>query len=82
MEGCAYEPLGSPRGCGVETVADRSKVFPPPGGGNPNDLIAGPDGTVYFSDGDVLRVAPDGGLFLVANDVQTPGGFAISPDQP
>ncbi len=65
---------------GVQVLADRSAVLPPPAGSNPNDLAIGPDGTVYFSDGDVLRIAPDGGVFPVATDVAAPGGFALSPD--
>jgi gluconolactonase len=55
-----------------------------------NDLHLAPDGSVYFTDqgqtglqdptGRVYRLAPDGALHTLMNNVPSPNGLALSPD--
>jgi gluconolactonase len=61
---------------------------------SPNDVIARPDGTVYFTDppwavkpenrqldfAGVYRISPDGEVHMEAGDNETPNGLAMSPD--
>jgi gluconolactonase len=61
---------------------------------SPNDVIARPDGTVYFTDppwavkpekrqldfAGVYRISPDGEVHMEADDNETPNGLALSPD--
>jgi len=62
---------------------------------SPNDAVVRSDGTVYFTDPDwqlgnrtaeigfkgVYRVPPGGAALLVADDVTSPNGIALSPDE-
>lgn len=62
---------------------------------SPNDVVVKSDGAVYFTDppygirpeqreqpyNGVYRIAPDGGLSLVADDFERPNGLAFSPDE-
>ncbi len=62
---------------------------------SPNDVVVKSDGAVYFTDPPygveavdreldfqgVFRVAPDGGLGLVADDFVKPNGLCFSPDE-
>ncbi len=62
---------------------------------SPNDLTLHSDGSVYFTDppygvkaedreldfAGVYRIAPDGKLMLVVNDLRRPNGLALSPDE-
>jgi sugar lactone lactonase YvrE len=55
-----------------------------------NDLVVGPDGRIYadlyqphdgsFPIGEIVLVTPDGQARVVAGDLATPNGIAISPD--
>jgi gluconolactonase len=61
---------------------------------SPNDVIARPDGTIYFTDppwavdaadrqldvAGVFRVSPDGEVSAVATENAVPNGLALSPD--
>jgi len=61
---------------------------------SPNDVIARPDGTIYFSDppwavkpekrqldfAGVYRISPDGEVHLEADENEVPNGLALSPD--
>jgi gluconolactonase len=63
---------------------------------SPNDVVARPDGSAYFTDppyalpnhsegkelpfNAVFRLAPDGALTPVVDDFERPNGLAISPD--
>lgn len=60
----------------------------------PNDAVVRSDGTVYFTDPDysingykeltfngVFRVAPDGTVSLVTDDLAKPNGIALSPNE-
>ena len=61
---------------------------------SPNDVIARPDGTVYFTDpawavspedrqldfAGVYRISPDGEVHMEADDNEFPNGLALSPD--
>ena len=61
---------------------------------SPNDVIARPDGTVYFTDppwavepaarqldfAGVYRISPDGEVIMEANGMEVPNGLAMSPD--
>lgn len=61
---------------------------------SPNDVIARPDGTIYFTDppwaveaadrqldfAGVYRVSPDGEVSMEADDNEVPNGLAMSPD--
>lgn len=74
----------------IETVADRyaGKRL-----NSPNDLVIGPDGSIYFTDPRygrrddleqdkecVYRVAPDGTVTRIADDTVKCNGIHISPD--
>jgi sugar lactone lactonase YvrE len=64
---------------------------------SPNDVVVRSDGSVYFTDppyglgnppkwkeisfNGVYRRAPDGNLFLLADDFDRPNGLAFSPDE-
>ncbi len=62
---------------------------------SPNDLVAASDGSIYFTDppygvadslreldfAGVYRLAPDGTLSLIADDLDRPNGVALSPDE-
>lgn len=63
---------------------------------SPNDLAVRKDGTIYFTDppyglgsptqreptfNGVYRLAPDGALSLASQDLVTPNGIALSPDE-
>jgi len=62
---------------------------------SPNDAVVRSDGTIYFTDPDwqlgnrtreitfngVYRVPPGGAALLVADDVTSPNGIALSPDE-
>ncbi|MFP4055509.1 MAG: SMP-30/gluconolactonase/LRE family protein [Candidatus Brocadiia bacterium] len=62
---------------------------------SPNDLALHSDGSIYFTDPPygvrgrereldfqgVYRVAPDGGLTLLADDLPRPNGIGLSPDE-
>jgi gluconolactonase len=62
---------------------------------SPNDAVVRSDGTVYFTDPDwqlgnrtaemgfkgVFRVPPGGAALLVADNITSPNGIALSPDE-
>lgn len=64
---------------------------------SPNDVVVRSDGSIYFTDppyglanltvwkelpfNGVYRLAPDGGLVLLADDFDRPNGIAFSPDE-
>jgi len=63
----------------VESLVDNYK-----GGrfNRPNDVVCHSNGCLYFTDPDnrVYRLAPDGGLSVLAN-CEYPNGLALSPDE-
>ena len=82
----------SPDGTSYTIVADRyeGKRF-----NSPNDVVLGPDGAIYFTDptsdlpkGEkqeipfkgVYRIAKDGQVRLLIQDLKEPNGLAFSPD--
>jgi gluconolactonase len=64
---------------------------------SPNDIVVRSDGSIYFTDppyglrnntdwkelnfNGVYRIAPDGQLYLLADDFDRPNGLALSPDE-
>ncbi|MDO9333829.1 MAG: SMP-30/gluconolactonase/LRE family protein [Dehalococcoidales bacterium] len=64
---------------------------------SPNDIVVRSDGSIYFTDppyglrnntdwkeltfNGVYRIAPDGQLYLLADDFDRPNGLAFSPDE-
>jgi gluconolactonase len=64
---------------------------------SPNDIVVRSDGSIYFTDppyglrnntdwkeltfNGVFRIAPDGQLYLLADDFDRPNGLALSPDE-
>ncbi|GIW97551.1 MAG: hypothetical protein KatS3mg111_0884 [Pirellulaceae bacterium] len=52
-------------------------------GARPNDLVVDPWGVAYVTftrQGQVRRIEPDGSVTIVARELQTPNGIALSPD--
>ena len=76
----------------IVTLADRYEGKPL---NSPNDVVAGPDGTIYFTDppygieleqreqpcNGVYRIGTDGSLDRLFDDFDRPNGLAFSPDQ-
>lgn len=82
----------SPDGTKYTIVADR---FEGKRLNSPNDVVLGPDGTIYFTDPTsdlpkgqkqeipfkgVYRIAKDGTLRVLIKDLKEPNGLAFSPD--
>jgi sugar lactone lactonase YvrE len=82
-----YEPDGS-----ITVIADR---FEGRRLNRSNDVVLHPDGSLYFTDPDkkglpeeekelgyaaIFRLNPEGGLTLLANDMNHPNGLAFTPD--